>query len=176
MPSYVIHLATANEYLRKHKNEITNLNDFFLGAVSPDFTTKEKKGETHFGESSSVLYLRQYLEKKDLNTDFNKGYFLHLVTDYIFYNKLLECTSKDIYTDYDILNKYLIEKYNVTLVEEVKDKVFFLSGETKILHKDLAELIINLASDMSLEDIKNEILSTDYTEKWDKIRRLKKLD
>ena len=68
-----------------------------------------------------------------------KDIFLHLVTDYLFYNKLLEVTSKDIYNDYDILNSILIEKYNVKILEKIKDKVFFKDGDTKILSKELAE-------------------------------------
>lgn len=176
MPGYVIHLATANEYMKKHPNEIKNKNEFLLGTISPDFTTKEKKGETHYGESSSILYLRKYLEKNNIDTDFNKGYFLHLVTDYIFYNKLLECTSKDIYNDYDILNKYLIEKYNVEILEQIKDKVFYAEGKTKILHKELAEKTISIVSNYTLNTIKQEIKATNYTEKWDKIRKLKRLN
>lgn len=46
MPGYVIHLATANEYMKKHPNEIKNKNGFLLGTISPDFTTKEKRRNT----------------------------------------------------------------------------------------------------------------------------------
>lgn len=176
MPGYVIHLATANEYMRKHPDEIKNKSDFLLGSISPDFTIKSEKGKTHYGENSTILYLRKYLESNELNTDFNKGYFLHLVTDYIFYNKLLEYTSKDIYNDYDILNNYLIKKYNVVILEQIKDQVHYCTGETKILDQELAEKIIEIASDNALKDIEDEIKSTDYIEKWDKTRRLKRLD
>lgn len=176
MPGYVIHLATANEYMRKHKNEIKNKDEFLLGCIEPDFTGKEGKRETHFGESSSRVKLREFLKVKDINTDYNKGYFLHLVTDYIFYNKIISVISKDIYNDYDILNKYLIEKYNVEIYDNIKNNVFFKEGETKILTKELAEKTINETSDFILENIKQEILSSNYTEKWDYIRDLKRLD
>ena len=89
---------------------------------------------------------------------------------------MLEVTSKDIYNDYDILNSILIEKYNVKILEKIKDKVFFKDGDTKILSKELAEKTIELSSDNLLEKIKKEILDTEYTEKWDKIRKLKRLD
>ncbi len=176
MPGYVIHLATANEYIKKHPNEIKDISEFLIGSISPDLTTKDKKGETHYGETSSILYLRKYLEKNELKSDYNRGYFLHLVTDYIFYNKLLEYTSKDIYNDYDILNKYLIEKYDVKLPDIIKDKIFFKEGNTKILNKETAEKTIKIVSSYNINTIKEEILSTSFNEKWEKIRLLKRLD
>ena len=101
---------------------------------------------------------------------------MHLVTDYIFYIKIISVISKDIYNDYDILNKYLIEKYNVEIYDNIKNNVFFKEGETKILTTELAEKTINETSDFILENIKQEILSSNYTEKWDYIRDLKRLD
>ncbi len=176
MPGYIIHLATATEYIRKHENEIKNKEEFFKGSIAPDLTTKENKVITHYGQGSDKVELRKYLQANDINSDYNKGYFLHLITDYIFYNKLLEYTSKQIYNDYDILNEYLIKKYSVTVLDEIKDKVFYKNGETQILNKELAEKAIDIASDTELEDVKNEIVSCEYVEKWDKIRELKRLD
>ena len=176
MPGFVIHLAVANEYMNKHKNEIKNKQEFIKGCIYPDLTTKEGKQKTHFGKSSAEVILRDFLTSIDINTDFNKGYFLHLLTDYIFYNKILPYTSKEIYNDYDILNKYLIEKYKVEICDTIKDKVFFKEGETKILNKELAEKTINESSAIKLENVRNEILSKDYIEKWDYIRKLKRLD
>ena len=159
MPGYVIHLATANEYIRKHKNEIKNKEDFFKGCIAPDETDKENKKLTHYGNGSDQVELRKYLQSNNLESDYQKGYFLHLITDYIFYNKLLECISKKIYNDYDILNDYLIKKYDVKLLDEIKDKVFYTDGQTEILSKELAEKIIDVASETSLEGVKNEIIS-----------------
>lgn len=172
MPGFVIHLATAKEYMRKHSRAIKNENEFFKGVIAPDLTTKENKVVTHYGNNSAEVSLRRYLKDKTIESDFDKGYFLHLVTDYIFYNKILICSSKDIYNDYDILNKYLIEKYSVVIPKEVEEFIFFKSGKAKILDLDMAEKTIDISSNILLENIKNEILSTNYDEKWDKIRPL----
>lgn len=176
MPGFVIHLATANEYIRKHPNETKNESDFINGSIAPDLTTKEGKKITHYGPSSAEVGLRDYFAKNDIETDYDKGYFLHLVTDYLFYNKLLECTSKEIYNDYDILNEFLIQKYEVKIPKEIENNVFYKAGETKILSKELAEITIDLSSENLLQQIKEEILQTTYTEKWDKIRKLIRLD
>ncbi len=176
MPGFVIHLATANEYIRKHPNEIKNKTDFTKGIIAPDLTTKEGKKITHYGSSSAEVGLRNYLVKNAIKSDYDKGYFLHLITDYLFYNKLLECTSKEIYNDYDILNNFLIQKYEVKIPKEIENNVFYKSGDTKILSKELAEETIDLSSQNLLQEIKDEILKTTYTEKWDKIRKLIRLD
>lgn len=176
MPGFVIHLATANEYIRKHPNEIKNKTDFTKGSIAPDLTTKEGKKITHYGPSSAEVGLRNYLVKNDIKSDYDKGYFLHLITDYLFYNKLLECTSKEIYNDYDILNNFLIQKYEIKIPKEIENNVFYKSGDTKILSKELAEETIDLSSQNLLQEIKDEILKTTYTEKWDKIRKLIRLD
>lgn len=175
MPGFVIHIATASEYIRKHQN-IKNVNEFIDGTIKPDLVTKEEKKITHYGNSSAEVILRNYLKENNINTDYDKGYFLHLVTDYIFYNKLLEYTSKEIYNDYDILNGYLIEKYKLNIPDKIKKQVFFNEGQTKILSKELAEKTIEIVSDYKLEDIINEILDTEYIEEWDKIRKLIRLD
>jgi len=176
MPGFIIHLAVANEYIKKHKNQIENKQDFIRGCIYPDLTTKEGKKQTHFGKSSAEPELRIFLENISIDTDFNKGYFLHLITDYIFYNKILQYTSKDIYNDYDILNRYLLKKYDVEITEEIKDKVFFKEGKLKILNKELVDKTINEASKCDLETVKNEIIAGEYIEKWEYIRKLKRLD
>ena len=47
MPGFIIHLATANEYIRKYPKDIKNKSDFLEGSIAPDLTTKEGKKETH---------------------------------------------------------------------------------------------------------------------------------
>ena len=161
MAGYVIHLAVAEEYLRKHSNTEENYDEFINGVIAPDGVTD--KSLTHYGEKSSKVRLKKYLEENELNTSYDKGYFLHLVTDYLFYSNYINF-SKEIYNDYDILNKYLIEKYNVKLPEKVKNKVFFLTGETKVLDLKTAEKVIDEISDLDLLEVKNQVISGD--KKW----------
>ena len=39
MPGYVIHLAVAEEYLKKHKNVKENYDEFIEGVIYPDSVT-----------------------------------------------------------------------------------------------------------------------------------------
>lgn len=173
MPGYVMHLAVAEEYLRKQKKVKENYNDFIEGVIFPDSVTD--KSLTHYGQKSSLANLYNFLKENDLKDSFKRGYFLHLLTDYLFYNKYLDRCSKDIYNDYDILNRKLIEKYKVKLPEKIKKYVFFkddLDGlQLKILTYALACKLIDDISNMQLDDIAKDVLEN--PEKWTKFKTLK---
>ena len=170
MPGYVIHLSVAEEYLRKHPKERINYNEFIEGVIFPDSVTD--KSLTHYGKRSSFTNLYKFLQDKKLDSGFNRGYFLHLITDYLFYNRYVEVFSKDMYNDYDILNKILIEKYNVNLPKKIKQYVFFKDEveNLKILSLPLVETFIEDVSNMQIDDIANKV--NENPEEWTRIRPL----
>lgn len=167
MAGYVIHLAIAQEYLKKHKDVKEDYDEFIKGVIYPDSVTD--KSLTHYGIKSSKVILKDFLQDNEINNSYMRGYFLHLITDYLFYNKYLEKFTKDIYNDYDILNKRLIEKYNVVLPENIQNNVFYEDGETKILTMELAIKIIDEISDLNLNAVEKEIRKNPNDEKWSKI-------
>jgi len=169
MPGYVIHLAVAEQYLRKNKKNVENYDEFIEGVIFPD--SVKDKSLTHYGNGSSNSNLFKFLEENKLENSFKRGYFLHLLTDYLFYNKYIEVFSKDIYNDYDILNLKLINKYKVALPEKIKQYVFFKEGELKILSYELVEKLIEEISDMNIDEIEKDVKND--CEKWTKIRELK---
>lgn len=170
MAGYVIHLAVAEEYLKKTKTE-EDYNEFIKGIIFPDSVTDKK--ETHYGEKSNLVQLDKFLEDKNLDNSFNRGYFLHLVTDYIFYNKIFDTYSKDIYHDYDVLNAYLIEKYEVKVPNEIKDKIHFLEDSLILLDKEKVEECIKICASTEIDEIEREIKNPEFYDKWLKIRELK---
>ena len=56
MAGYVLHIAVAQEYLKKHSNIIENEKDFIEGVIYPDSVTD--KSLTHYGAKSSKVVLR----------------------------------------------------------------------------------------------------------------------
>ena len=170
MPGYVIHLAVAEEYLKKHKEKQEKYNEFINGVIFPD-SIKDKL-ITHYGEKSSVSNLYEFLKVNKIKTSFKRGYFLHLLTDYLFYNKYIDRMSKDMYNDYDILNKTLIEKYEVKLPESVKESVLFKEGKLVILSLELIEKMIDDISNMDLDEIEKEVYKDPI--KWTTMRALKR--
>lgn len=170
MPGYVIHLAVAEEYLKKHKERQEEYNEFINGVIFPD-SIKDKL-TTHYGEKSSVSNLYEFLKVNKIETSFKRGYFLHLLTDYLFYNKYVDRMSKDMYNDYDILNKTLIEKYDVKLPESVKESVLFKEGALVILSLELITKMIDDISNMDLDIIEKEVYKDPI--KWTTMRSLKR--
>lgn len=162
MPGYVIHIAIANEYLRKHKNS-EDKKEFIKGVIYPD--SVDNKSLTHYGKNSSHTNLYDFLCKNNIDNSFYRGYFLHLYTDYLFYNELVKNPTKAIYNDYDILNEFLIEKYKVVVPDKVKDIIKKPKHmHFKYLSEDIIIDFIDKVSEKNLNDVRTEIL--DNVEKW----------
>ena len=166
MPGFVIHLAIADQYLKKHKQQ-ENKKQFLYGSIEPDFITP--KSDSHYGKSPAYTNLKKFLENNEINTSMQKGRFLHLVTDYLFYNHYLGHVPKEeLHNDYDLTNKQLIEKYKVEIPEKIKNQVCYKKGMPKHLTYELACKVIDEVSQLDLEKIKAEVLSGD--EKWETYR------
>ena len=132
MPGYVIHLAVAEKNAKL--SNVVNKEEFMRGVIAPDLL-KSVGIDAHYGNSSNPN-LKMFLQKHDLKKDYNKGYFLHLVTDYLFYNKLLGKWAPQIYDDYNVLNPILINKYNIQLPNELQNCVKFEDKALTILKFD----------------------------------------
>lgn len=171
MPGYVIHLAVAEKYLEKHKDKNENYNDFIEGVIFPDST--KTKSETHYGEKSSESNLYEFLKEHKINNSFERGYFLHLLTDYLFYNRYIDKISEKIYNDYDVLNDALIEKYHVVLPAKVKNQVFSKEGTLYILSMELLDKLIEDISNMDLEKVSDEVKK--HPAEWTRMRKLRRL-
>ncbi len=93
MPGLSIHYAVATHSTKQ--NNITNLQDYINGSFYPDLDQKLSRHysdpnvnpETITGLQKKVN-LQAYIKEHSLNSDFEKGYFMHLVTDYLFYHDL----------------------------------------------------------------------------------------
>ena len=106
MPGFTIHLAIGEQYIKKHKEEIKNKKEFIKGIIAPDLNEKmtdieKNKSKSHYGkweEYSATTNIEQFLKDKNVNVneDYWKGYFLHLLTDYYFYNIDFLKESKEI--------------------------------------------------------------------------------
>ena len=168
MPGYVMHIAIGQEYAKKH-NSIENYDEFIKGNILPDLS--KEKSETHYGKSPAFTSLKEFLKNNEINTSLNQGIFLHLIADYLFYNHYLDRIDKKIlHNDYDLINKSLIEEYDVVLLDEIKDNVFFKDGDPQILNVDLAKKVISEVSDLDMFEVKKEVLSDD--KKWSLYKNL----
>lgn len=162
MAGYVIHLAVAKEYLRNFR--IKDEKEFLRGIIAPDLLSHGDKTTTHYSEhGGSGVNLKEFLKHNSISTEYMQGYFLHLVTDYLFYDTYFPNTINETrqYNDYDILNKELIEEYSIDIPEDIKDVVQFKTGELELLDREKIDQMIQEISKKSLSEYKKEAMKTE---------------
>lgn len=169
MPGYTIHIAIAKQYIAKNKLEIENEDEFIKGVIAPDMNENldgpaEDKSKNHYGKWGKyevTTYIQDFLQdtKVDMKKDFWKGYFLHLITDHYFYNKYFKKEHQEMiknndrfYYDYDCLNKSLIEKYNINVLENIKKFMNMYDEKPKYLTEDKVVNFIDEISNMNLQE------------------------
>lgn len=131
MASLMIHQVIGEEYLKRHQVDDPFL--FLSGNLAPDLITDKKM--SHYSTKCRNYTYTQSIENKvnldwfcrdcNINTSFNQGYFLHLLTDKLYFGEYMLNNPKYraienedqlyiqsvLYRDYHRNNKYLMEKY-----------------------------------------------------------------
>lgn len=181
MACATIHLAIAKKYLENHQE----LDDkkVIAGSLYPDAAEDDDK--SHYTDinrkQDNVSHVRgkvnlySFLCDHPTLNDFELGWFLHLVTDYLFFEEcftteyLMNHTYKefcnDLYYAYDHLNLYLSEKYKITKEDYKEYPSEYFGGvpyEECILPKEMIDGFIDRVATL---DIKNYI---------EKIKEIKK--
>lgn len=170
MACATIHLAIAKKFLENH-NEL-NYEKVIAGTLYPD--AAENNDESHYTDlnrgSDNISHVRGKVnlyaflkDHKDLN-DFALGWFLHLVTDYLFFeecfsdtyllNNSYEDFCKDLYFAYVHLNLYLSEKYIITRNDYKDYPSEYYPGhayEDCILSKEMIDAFIHRVSNINLD-------------------------
>lgn len=187
MPSYCIHLAIGNLYAQS--NEIKDREAFDRGLIAPDFASnKEISHYSAKGRKSLKLpeflakkvNLFDYLENNEINSDFKRGEFLHLVTDYLYFTQFFSREQIEnlddeflptMYYSYDLIKEYVENKYDViypgdlkTVLDAIEEKrklLGFDKGITKenILPIEKLDSFIEFCANIDLEKYKEKILS-----------------
>ena len=194
MPGFNIHLAIGKRYIEKQKNKkdvIKNENSFYNGLVAPDLVTDKKIShyttETNRNNLEKYLLgkvrLDLYLKDNKVETDFEKGVFLHLLTDYLFFNKFFEKEFiknidyqdfvRDLYYSYEMTNEYLNKKYNIDFSifgDRLEKNIRKNKKEKKLEDSDLKEKKL-IFSEKDLDEFIEKISSINIKELENEIRR-----
>ena len=150
MPGYMIHLAVGKVY--EQNNTIKDIEAFENGIIMPDLLPDKSK--SHYGKYSSSPGLNSYIAETNGNLNsYQEGYFLHLATDYLFYNKFLKAWNPVIYEDYDKLNFRIMQKYGISIPEEIKQIVKFKNGSLSFLNEDDLYNFINSVGKINIRQI-----------------------
>lgn len=180
MACATIHLAIAKTYLNKHKN--LNYEKFIAGTLFPDADkdndkthyTNKNRGSDNVSHVRSKVNLYAFLNEHNNLDDFELGWFLHLVTDYLFFEECFteeyllsvsyEDFCKDLYFAYNHLNLYLSEKYHIIESDYKEYPSEYYPGspyENCILPKEMIDSFIN------------KVASIDLTKYIEKIKKYK---
>jgi len=132
MAGMAIHLAVGEVYAKY--NKLGDKKAFLQGVADPDLLSLGGIGnkiKAHYGDAregattvkslfNSKVNLKKYLTANKLDNDYNIGYFLHLLTDYLFFNRFIYKTEFEkgfkfsmLYDDYEKTNKDMKERYGV---------------------------------------------------------------
>ena len=169
MAHVAVHEIIANRYIQKHHDEVRNKNEFIKGSVAPDLneqlTERRKiKDFPHYGKWSNgnvETNIDKFLKDKQVNIkqDYWKGYFLHLLTDYYFYNKQFNKEFEEIKKnkgnlreDYDYIFEKILKKYKITLSNYTSKYVNIKDGNSKYLKLDKMLDFIEKMSDINIEN------------------------
>jgi len=160
MADFNTHLAIAKLYA-KRVGTIKDLNAFYKASIDPDLT--HDKTTTHYGYDPGPsemnawksfgpkVGLSKFLQHHSLDTDYNLGHFLHLVTDIKFFHEFIgeEYLSKqntdifkaNIYHTYSVINPYIIDKYSLDTIgiEKIMD-VSPMKESIEKVHNKIAQV------------------------------------
>lgn len=171
MPGITIHIAVAKQYMKKHKLEIKDEEEFFKGSLAPDRNqdmtkSAENKSETHYGkwqDYETIINIDEFLKdsKVDMEQDYWKGYFLHLLTDHYFCNVYFKKQVDEIkknndqfHYDYNCLNKVLLKKYKIEIIDNLKKHMNIYDKQPKYLKESK---IIDFIEEISSMNIKDQV-------------------
>lgn len=186
MAGFNIHLAIGKKYI-ENNNNIKDINEFYNGVVAPDLAPD--KVISHYTSCTDKSNLEYYLSKRielydylihnKINNDYDKGVFIHLITDYLFFNHFFEKKyinsidinkfNNDLYHSYDNTDKYLEDKYELKEITIYNDLIEYKNKSKKqkkttyengkdILPLDKLEEFINKTSIINIDNYKNKIL------------------
>ena len=128
MASFYTHIAIAKRWLEKNPGIILDEQAFIDGNVEPDLT--DDKNATHFGvrnpNSSLIRWnadkvsLEKFLATYQLDSDYNRGMYLHLMTDFVYYNQFLPSEYLETKMREDMIrdNSFTAKHFNGHLIAE----------------------------------------------------------
>ena len=189
MGSIMMHLVVAEEYLKKHKDK--DRVEFLRGTIEPDMDIEKQKllseadkHGTHYGKrvGSHSIYeavntkidLFKFLKKNEIDTSCNRGKFLHLIFDDMFYRLSyspeweeipVEIMGKEWCYEFDRINHHIAKKYGIKLVFPLPEFILrCLDEPTKYVSLDDFDRFVEVLRGFDLNRAKEEILK-DY-EGW----------
>ena len=144
MADWNTHLAIAKRYMEKHPGEIVDEGAFYQGSLAPDMASSDllNSDNSHYGNqpppkeanafqrSITKVDLGKFLSLNDVTCDYSRGFFLHLVADFLFFTEFFDGEylktrndsefASDLYVGYIALFDETAKRYNLKSIEQSK--------------------------------------------------------
>jgi len=174
MASYSMHLAIVKLYLKSHPEE--NEEEFIKGTLEPDMVPSSEKGRTHYGKHAAWANPAKYLQEngRSIENSYKRGYFLHLVTDYLFYHYLIDIDEliarlgldewiNSQRNDFSILEGEIVDKYQIQdwvdkLPEILKKAMQRSEGELIVFERESLFIFFEDIANIDLDKMAEELL------------------
>ena len=184
MASLILHQIIGELYCEK--NNIIDRENFLYGNIAPDILPNDKDENHYVKHIDYTTYLDAIKERvslpafckdKALITPYIEGYFLHLVTDYIFYERLIinnPCFSQFIndkysnsgtkmYKEYDRVAHFVCNKYpDIDTSKLPSFATTILEEPLTLFTKRQLSDFIEICSSLDLNKIYSDILNNNY--------------
>lgn len=172
MASLMIHLLIAQEYCKKHK--IEDVEAFLQGNLAPDLVpvkwpthySKTRTNKTHLESIVNKVDLPAFCAANDISSDFNKGQFLHLLADVVFFKQYLAhnenylafdnanqlLIQKVLYRDYHRINDWLMRTHKDLRLDLIPDDMKERRrDDMEIVSKEAISKIVEYCTDINLD-------------------------
>ena len=184
MASLILHEIIGELYC--DKNDISDRDNLLYGNIAPDTLPTDKEQNhyvshtnysTYFDAISGRVNLSAFCKEKAIITPYLAGYFLHLVTDYIFYERLiinnpnfarfikepyLQSASK-MYKEYDRVAHFVCNKYPNIDISKLPDfATTILEEPLTLFTKSQLSAFIETCSNLDLKKIYSDILKDNF--------------
>lgn len=178
MASSAIHLAVAKKYLEQHKD--LDYKKVLDGTLYPDTTedndishyTNKNRGSDNVSHVRGKVDLYAFLLEHETLDDYHIGWFLHLITDYLFFDECFtteyllsrdyKVFCEELYFAYKCLNLYLTDKYDIKISDYEAHPQEYYPGipyQDCILSKEDMDKFIIRVSSIDLEKYIEKILT-----------------
>lgn len=176
----MIHQIIGEEYCKKHS--VKNPYLFLKGNLSPDLVADKKathysvrcRNGTYTKSIENKVNLQLFCDENTIDNNFNKGIFLHLITDQLFFYRYMLDNPKYraiededqlyiqsiLYRDYHRNNNYLMDKHPKALLcmlPEVAKNTRDDIDSMEILSNEAIDEMIEMCSNIDLEYAYNKI-------------------
>ena len=184
MASLILHEIIGELYCEK--NNIPDKEDFLSGNIAPDILPTDKEANHYTSKKSFTTYLdaikgrvnlSNFCRVDNINTSYKKGYFLHLVTDYIFYERLIinnekfadfinspyPHSSQKMYKDYERVAYFVCNNYpNIDISKLPSFATPILEEPMTLFTNEEISNLIEICSNIDIDKLYKEISNNNY--------------